>query len=317
MTNEAVKNPVLIVASPPYWHCGRTVRGTMMDFIIALLPAVLMAVYHYGFDALRVMALACATAVVVEAACLKVMQRDIDVDNFNAVLVALLFSFLLPASAPWWMVLFGSALCILLGKMAFGGLGANPIAAPLVGWAALRISWPDFMNVDVSMLSTTLSNPLTQLKYLGLPDVTANLGDMFMGSQLSGLGMAQVAGLLVGGIYLLVRRTIRPQIPLSFLAAVLIVGSIFYGIDSSVYPSPLFHLLAGGTILGAFFLATDLSASPVGCIAQVVYGLLAGTLVVIFRVYSIYPDGVIFAVMMTQLFTPLIDMIRPKPFGAR
>ncbi len=315
MTNEAVKNPVLIVASSPHWHCGRTVRGTMLDFLIALLPAAAFAVYYFGFEALRVMALSCATAVVVEALLLKAMQRDIDVDKFHAVLVGLLFSFLLPAQAPWWLVMIGSTISVALGKMIFGGLGANPIAAPLVGWAALRISWPTFMNPNISMLSSPMENPLTQLKYLGLSDFS--MLDMLLGNQLSGLGMAQVLPLLVGGAYLIIRGNIRPHIPLAFLCGVFLTALIYYGIDSSVYASPVFHVLAGGTVFGAFFLATDHSASPVGCVAMIVYGLLGGAMVIIIRVYGIYPDGVVFAVMLSQLFTPLLDMIRPKPFGAR
>ncbi len=317
MTNEAVKNPVLIVASPPHWHCGRTVRCTMLDFIIALLPAAVMAVICYGLPALRVMALACATAVVVEALCLKLMHRDVDVDNLNAVFIGLLFAFLLPAQAPWWLVVFGVTVSVALGKMAFGGLGANPLAAPLVGWAALRISWPDLMNINVSMLATPLENPLTQLKYLGLSEVSVSHMDMLLGSQLSGLGMAQVLPLLVGGVYLLIRGHIRPHIPLAFLGGVCVTALIYYAIDSSVYASPVFHLLAGGTVFGAFFLATDYSASPVNSMAMIVYGLLGGAMVIIIRVYGIYPDGVVFAVLLSQLFTSLLDMIRPKPFGAR
>lgn len=317
MTNEAARTPVLSVSSPPHWHCGRTVQGVMLDYIIALVPALLLALYHFGFDALRVVSLSCATAIVVEAACLKIMERDVSVDDYSALLIGLLFAFLLPAAAPWWLVMFGAAASVLLGKMAFGGLGANPMCAPLVGWAALRISWPDAMNANVTMLQSPLENPLTQLKYMGLQGVDVGLGDMLMGAQLGNLGSTQVIGLLLGGAFLLARRDIQWQVPVAFLGGVILTALIFWGIDSSVYASPLFHLLAGSTVFGAFFLATDPSSSPVGYASMIVYGLLGGAMVIIIRVYGIYPDGVVFAVLLANLFTPLLDLIKPKPFGAR
>lgn len=317
MTTEAAKNPVLSVSSPPHWHCGRTVQGLMLDFIIALLPALAMAVLHYGLDALRVVALSCVTAVVVEALCFKVMHRDIKVDDYSALLVGLLFAFLLPASAPWWLVIVGAAISVALAKMAFGGLGAYPLCAPLVGWAALRISWPDAMNINVSMLASPLENPLTQLKYMGLSGVDVNLTQMLLGQQLSGLGSAQALGLLAGGVFLLLRRSIRWHIPAGFLGGVVITAAIFWAIDSTVYANPLFHVLAGSTLLGAFFLATDPSSSPVGTVPMLIFGLLAGAMVIIIRVYGIYPDGVVFAVLLANLFSPLLDLIKPKPFGAR
>lgn len=317
MTNESATLPVLNVSSPPHWHCGRTVRSMMLDYIIALVPAAAMAIMHFGLDALQVMALSCTTAVVVEALCLKVMERDVNVDNYNALLIGLLFAFLLPAKAPWWLVIMGATISITLGKMAFGGLGANPICPPLVGWAALRISWPDALNVNVTMLSSPLENPLTQLKFLGLENVTVSNGDMFMGSQLGGLGAIQIVGLLLGAAYLLFRGNIRFHIPLGFLGGVVLTSLIFWGVDSSVYASPIFHLLTGSTILGAFFLATEPASSPNGTIAMLLFGLMAGAMVIIIRVYGIYPDGVPFAILLANLFMPLLEMIKPKPFGAR
>jgi Na+-translocating ferredoxin:NAD+ oxidoreductase subunit D len=317
MEKATAHPPFLHVSSPPFWHSGRTVRGVMTDFIIALVPALAMAIFYYGFEALRVVSLSIATAVVVEALCLLVMERDVSVDNYSAVVTGILFAFLLPAQAPWWIVMTGSAISVGLGKMIFGGLGANPVASPLVGWAALQISWPDAMNINIAMLASPLENPLTQLKYLGLQSVDVSFMEMAIGAQLSGLGSAQVLALLAGGMFLAFRRSIRVHIPLAFLGGVLVASLIFWGIDSSVHPNPLFHILAGSTVFGAFFLATDPPAAPVGKIAMVLYGLLGGTLVVIIRVYGIYPDGVPFAVLLANLTAYLFDLIRPKPFGAR
>jgi Na+-translocating ferredoxin:NAD+ oxidoreductase subunit D len=196
------------------------------------------------------------------------MERDVSVDNYSAVVTGILFAFLLPAQAPWWIVMTGSAISVCLGKMVFGGLGANPVASPLVGWAALQISWPDAMNINIAMLASPLENPLTQLKYLGLQSVDVSFMEMAIGAQLSGLGSAQVLALLAGGIFLAFRRSIRVHIPLAFLGGVLVASLIFWGIDSSVHPNPLFHILAGSTVFGAFFLATDPPAAPVGKISH-------------------------------------------------
>lgn len=307
---------VFTVSSPPHWHNGTTIPGMMLDIIIALMPAAVMAVVSFGMDAARVMALACATAVIAEALCCKAMGRVSSVDDYSALGSGLLFAFLLPASAPWWLVMAGAAATICLGKMVFGGLGGHPLCPPLVGWAVCRISWKASMDIDMSMLRADLFYPLTQLKYLGLGAISRfSYADLFLGRQLGGLGSAQAGALLLGGLYLLARRRIRPDIPLSFLAGVFLLALLYYQSDPAAYAPPLFHVLTGAVMLGAFFLATDCASSPVGHIPMVLYGLLAGALVMIIRVYGVYPDGVPFAILLANLVTPLLDRIRPRPFG--
>lgn len=318
MAKEATASTLYTVAAPPHWHCGRTVTGVMQQYILALVPAAVMAVVYYGLPALRVMALSCATAVVVEALCCRVMDRESSVDDFHAVLTGLLLAFLLPAMAPWWLVVMGAALAIVTGKMLFGGLGGNPLCPTLVGWAILTLSWPTQMDPDAMVLSTMLINPLTQLKYLGLEAAQqVSTTDMLLGRQLGGLGATQVLALLVGAAYLASRGLLRLCIPLAFLAGVLAAGLVYFLLDPSVHPSPVFHLLTGSVVLGAFFLATDPNSSPVNRAAMVAFGLTAGVMTVIIRVYGIYPDGVPFAILFANLFTPMFDLIRPKPFGAR
>ncbi|MEW5773408.1 MAG: RnfABCDGE type electron transport complex subunit D [Thermodesulfobacteriota bacterium] len=318
MANEATAPALYTVAAPPHWHCGRTVTGVMQQYILALLPAAVMAVVYYGLPALRVMALSCATAVAVEAACCRIMDRESSVDDFHAVLTGLLFAFLLPAAAPWWLVVVGAAVTIVMGKMLFGGLGGNPLCAPLVGWAILALSWKTQMDPDAMVLATTLVNPLTQLKYLGLAAAQkVSLGDMLLGKQLGGLGAVQVLALLAGAAFLAARGLLKLYIPLSFLAGVFLTGLVYYLMDGSVYPNPVFHLLTGSVVLGACFLATDPNSSPVNRAAMVCFGLTCGVMTVIIRVYGMYPDGVPFAILLANLFTPMFDLIRPKPFGAR
>ena len=308
--------PILTVAMPPHIHCGRTIKRYVLDTLLALLPAAILAVAAFGMDALRVMALSCSVAVLAEAACNRMMKREQSVDDYSALLTGLLFAFLLPASAPWWLVAVGAAASIGLGKMIFGGLGGNPLSPPLVGWALCRISWGGFMDTNATMLMSELPAPLQQLKYFGLDSVASfDPASLLLGNQLGGLGAVQVAALLAGGTFLLLRRHIKWEIPGGFIGGLLITALVYRLMDPTAYAPPLFHLLAGGAVFGAFFLATDESSSPIGRIPALIFGILAGAMVIIIRVYGIYPDGVPFAILLANLFTPLLDRIRPKPFG--
>ncbi|BDQ32894.1 RnfABCDGE type electron transport complex subunit D [Pseudodesulfovibrio portus] len=308
--------PMLTVAVPPHIHCGRTIKRYVLETLLALLPASILAVAAFGVDALRVMALSCAVAVLTEAVCNRLMKREPSVDDYSALLTGLLFAFLLPASAPWWLVTIGTVASIALGKMIFGGLGGSPLAAPLVGWALCRISWPGFMDTNATMLMSDLPAPLQQLKYFGL-DAVSSLDpvSLLLGNQLGGLGEVQVAALLAGGAFLLIRGHVRWHIPAGFICGLLATAFIYQLLDPATYAPPLFHLLSGGAVFGAFFLATDESSSPIGTVPALLYGLAAGAMVIIIRVYGIYPDGVPFAILLANLFTPLLDRIRPKPFG--
>ncbi len=314
----APPTPFLIVGAPSHLHCGRTIHSSLRDFLIALMPAAIMAMYTYGMGAARVMALSCATALVVEALCLRAMGRSADLERHSVLLQGLLLAFLLPANAPWWLVVLGITLSILLGRMIFGGLGCSPVCAPVVGWAILSISWKLYMDIDAAMLNIPLLNPLTQLKYFGVWKIAdISYFDLLTGRQLGALGASQVGALLIGGLYLLALGVIRWYLPGGFLLGVLLAAGIFYAVDSTVYAPPLFHVFTGSVMFGAFFLVTDPSSTPVGQAAMLLFGLLAGSLVVIIRVYGIYPDGVPFAILLANMTTPLLDMIRPKPFGAR
>lgn len=315
MSDIAVR---LTVSPPPHWRSGRTVQRMMMHHLLALLPATVMGIVHFGFDAARVMALSGAVAVLTEAACQKLMDRDIDVDNFTALYAGLLFAFLLPATAAWWVTAMGAATTIVLGRTVFGGFGSNPVCAPLVAWAVCRLSWPAATDIDLNMAHSLLNYPLDQLKHFG-PEALAqfNYTDLLLGNQLGGLGASQVLALLAGGVYLLATGWIRAYIPAAFLVGVAGLSGVFWMVDPGAYADPAFHLLTGSTIFAAFFLATDTASSPVGKLPQILFGLIAGMMVITIRIYGVYPDGVPFAIMVANLLTPLLDRVRPKPFGGR
>ncbi len=306
----------LTVSAPPHVRRPMTMTRMTQETLFALLPAASMAASWFGLDAVRVMALSCAVAVATEALCCKAMGRRVSVDDYTAMVTGLLFAFLLPASAPWWLVAFGAAVSISLGKMAFGGLGCNPLCAPLAGWALCSLSWPQAMDVDIAMLGSELYYPLSELKYYGLEAVDHfTWSGLLTGAQLGGLGATQTAGLLAGAAWLLARRIIRWHIPSGFLLGTASAAFVFAAAYPQEQVGPLFHLLTGSVILGAFFLATDYGSSPVGRLAMFVYGLLAGAMVMVIRVYGVYPDGVVYAILLANLFTPLLDRLQPKPFG--
>jgi electron transport complex protein RnfD len=304
------------VSSPPSLHNGRTYTGLMWETLLALTPAAVMAVYFYGMDAARVIGLSCSAAVAVEHLGLRLSKLPGTIHDANSLLIGLIFSFLLPASAPWWLVLIGAALCIVMGKLIFGGVGGNPLHPALVGWAACTISWPARMNPDIAVLNTPLVSPLFELKYYGAASV-ANMGwhSLLFEGQLGGLGATQPLALLLGGLYLILRGRLRLPIPLGVLTGVLLASSLFWLADPDAFAPPHFHLLAGATIFAAFFLAPEQASSPSGPWAMPLWSVFAGMLIVIIRTCGVYTDGTAFAILLAELTTPLFDRIRPKAFG--
>lgn len=318
MASQDISKKIYSVATAPLWHSGRTLQKNMLQTLLALLPVIAMAVYRYGYDAVEVMAWAGLTAVVTEALVQKIMKQAPSSDDFSALVDGLLFAFLLPATAPVWMVVIGSAIMIILGRMVFGGYGGSPICAPALGWAVLAISWPDFMDLNGMLLKWDLIEPLSELKYFGLDAISSVTPmSLLLGENLGALGASQALMVLVGGVYLLSRGVVRWFIPVSFLAGVIVTGLVYNLIDPQLYASPLFHLLSGSTLLAAFFLMPYPSSSPAWRLPMLLFGFFGGVMVIIIRTYGVYPDGVPFAILLANLCTPLFDLIQPKPFGGR
>ncbi|XPV77217.1 MAG: RnfABCDGE type electron transport complex subunit D [Desulfovibrio sp.] len=308
------------VGPPPHWRSHRTVSLLMLESCMAFIPILLFLVVMHGIEGLRVPALAAAVAVITEVAVLRLQNRMVNVENLTALHAGLLFGFMLPISAPWWMVALGAVLTITMGRAVFGGFGSNPLCAPLVAWAMLKVSWPGLMDIDSSMPYSLLADPLAQLKAFGLSAVATydswdGYGQLLLGQQLGAAGTACGLAVLAGGVFLVVRGWVRPPIPVGFLIGVFLTAEIYHLINPEVYASGVFHLLTGSVLFGAFFLAPDYASSPVGRVPSLIFGLVAGWLVVIIRIYGVFPDGVAFAILLANLLSPLLDLIRPKPFG--
>jgi electron transport complex protein RnfD len=309
-----------IVSHAPFWHYGSNINERSYHTMLAALPAVMLGIYYYGFPALAVVALSISTAVFWEMAFSAVTKRTNTVGDGNAALIGLLLAMLLPATTPWWVVLTGTFLAIVISKQIFGGIGGNSFNPVVLAIAILAISWKDILDVDSALvnydLGFTMFHPLVALKAFGTSAVSDfTIGDLLLGRQVGGLGSTFGLGLIIGGIYLILRGFIRWEITVSFLAGILVSATLFHLTDPARFGGPLFHLLTGYTLIGAFFLATEDSSSPVNFIPMLIYGAAGGILTVTIRNIGVYADGVVYAILVINLVSPLVDKIRPKALG--
>ena len=305
----------LRVSYPPFVRRPETVTFLHFNILLALLPALGFGYTVYGLDALRVAALSMGSAVLFEAGIRRLFGRQESGHDLSALVNGLLLAFLLPAGAPAWLVLMGSFIMILVGKQIFGGLGFHPLNPALIGWAVLRLSWPDYLDYNLMLIhfepGFSLQDPLVLHKLGGTASVAAfSLHDLFLGKQAGGVGSSSVVWLLMGGGYLLVRRVISWRIPFSFLTGLFVCAALFHAMSPEKFASPIFQLLAGSGCFAAFFLATDFSSSPNAPKGRLLFGFLGGMMTMVFRAWSVYPDGTVFALLILSLFTPFFDRLR-------
>jgi H+/Na+-translocating ferredoxin:NAD+ oxidoreductase subunit D len=314
-----MKSDHLVVSPGPHLHGGARISGIYYQFLLALLPAVIFGISHYGFDALDVIGLSMATAMISEMLMQKLLRKPVTIADGSAAVSGLLLALILPAHSPAYIVVVASSLGIIIGKQCFGGLGANPLNPALVGWAIVRITkpWAGFLDFDLILVNTDpgfpIEYPLSVLRVMGPAALdNFNMWELFLGRQTGGIGGAEIAALLAGGIYLVLAGKIRWQIPLFFLLGIVIAASMFHIANKEQFVGPMFHILTGNVIIGAFFLSTDFSSSPVNRWGMIIYGLCCGFLTIILRTWSTYLDGVVFACLLMSLFVPLLDKIKSK-----
>ncbi|RJQ65374.1 MAG: RnfABCDGE type electron transport complex subunit D [Desulfobacteraceae bacterium] len=310
----------LVVSHAPFWHIGSAVPARNYNIIIAAIPAVLMGMVIFGVPALAVLSMSVASAIIWELLVAKASKRPNTVGDANAALIGLLFAMLLPASVPWWLVVTGTFLAIVIGKQIFGGIGANPFNPAVLSYAILSLAWRSYFDFDAQYvhfeIDYTPFYPLLAAKAFGTSAVeNIPLLDLFVGKQLGGLGSTSGLALTLGGIYLIARGLVRWEIPLAFIAGLFVTAGLFHLAAPETYAGPLFHLLTGFSLIGAFFLATEDSSSPVNLIPMLIYGAVGGVMTMLIRNIGAYPEGVIYALLLINLMNPLIDKIRPKAIG--
>ncbi|MBU4345016.1 MAG: RnfABCDGE type electron transport complex subunit D [Desulfobacteraceae bacterium] len=318
--NNTVDIKKFIVSHAPFWHDGSRISIRNYNIALAALPAILLGIIYYGMPAVGVVALSISSAIIWEFVFCRIAKRPVTIGDGSAAIIGMLFGMLLPATAPWWFIIIGTFVAIIIGKQIFGGIGANPFNPVAVAVAILMLSWKNVFDFNEALMNYDFNfamiYPLAALKHFGVSAVDSfSMGDLLMGKQSGGMGSTFGLGLIAGGIYLIIRGIIRWEISISFLAGIIITALIFNLTDSARYAGPAVHLFAGYTLIGAFFLATEDSSSPVNFIPMLIYGAGAGFLTVLIRNIGIYVDGVIFAILIMNLVNPLIDKIRPKAIG--
>ena len=315
-----MKQGSLIVSTGPHWHSGARLTDASRMMLLALVPATAAGIARYGIDAVGIIGLAMGSAMGAEALWQKLLRRPVTIADGSAALSGLLLALLLPANLPASMVVLATVLGIIIGKQCFGGLGANPLNPALVGYAILRITapWSGHLDFDLMLViydtGFTKEYPEAVFKALGAAGLSEfRFWDLFLGKQTGGVGSSQVAWLLIGGLFLVLRGTIRWLIPVGFLAGVTVASAALNAVDADAYAGPLFNLITGNVMFGAFFLATDHSSSPVSRWGLLVFGLGCGLLTAAFRAWSTYGDGVVFAILLMSIFVPLLDKLRARP----
>ena len=318
-----MKQQLLTVSAPPFWHSWHGVGRTSSLTIAALLPAVVAGIVHYGVGALAVLSLSVGVSMLTEALMQKILGRPVMLRDGTAALTGLLFAMLLPAGVPWWLVVVGAAAAMVL-KQLYGGLGAFPFNAAIVAWLIMRISWAAFLNPERSLVDFGAAfhglSPLTKMRggYENLVSLE-NLGNIMMGNVTGVIGSAGLL-LVIGGLVLALIGVIKWRVSIGYVVGavvgVLLLGDGIFPASPHASISPVVYLFAAPFALGAFFLAPDSPSSPSRPLAMWIFGLGAGFLSVLVLVRSDYFDaGVPFGILLMSLTCPLLDKIRPRALG--
>ncbi len=323
------------VSGSPHIHGDESTKKIMYGVVIAMVPAVLVSVYFFGIDAIRVLLISVIACLLFEWAIQKYLIKGTNtITDGSALVTAILLALNLPSSLPTWMVIIGALVAIGMAKMSFGGLGKNIFNPALVARVFLLVSFPVEMTSwpKPTPISKGIADVITGPTPLGIvkeglgadktmselaPELP-NYSQLFVGNMGGSLGEISAIALILGGIYMLWKKIITWHIPVSMLGTVAIFSGIFWGFDPEHYADPVFQLLTGGMLLGAIFMATDMVSSPMTKGGQLIYGFGIGLLTILIRMWGAYPEGVSFAILIMNAAVPLIDKgFKPRRFGAK
>lgn len=308
----------LIVSYSPHLHTKESAERIMWLVFISLMPAGIAGILILGIHALWVIFLGVISAVGTEAILQFLTKRKITVLDGSAALTGLLLAYNLPSNASWWLPVIGSFFAISIGKQVFGGLGQNIFNPALVGRVFLMASWPKHMTTfsqplakGISLIKSfncdtvTAATPLTLIKE-AKPITNISYMDLFLGKHGGCIGEVCILALLVGALFLLLKKYISWYIPITYIATTALLTWVF-GRSGLFSGDWLFHILSGGLVLGAFFMATDYVTSPLTRKGQCIFGICCGILTVVIRLWGGYPEGVSYAILIMNAATPIID----------
>ncbi|ADD68678.1 electron transport complex, RnfABCDGE type, D subunit [Denitrovibrio acetiphilus DSM 12809] len=323
----------LLVTFSPHDRDPMTTNVVMMLVVAALMPSVIGSIYYYGHYAVKGYLVTIFFCIAFEYLFDKISHRKTQIKDNSALLTGVLLAMNMPAGAPWWLMLIGSFVAIVISKAVYGGLGQNPFNPALVGRVFLLIAWPAEMTAwivpqtvknglvfDAVSTATPLGSMKADLLSQGhvVAGNIAPLTNQLIGNVSGSLGGDSALLVLIGGLVLLQQRIISWHIPVSFIGTVFVLTGIYWGIAPEMTINPLMHVVSGGVMLGAFFMATDYVTSPMSKRAQLIFGFGCGLITVVIRLFGSYPEGVGFAILIMNAFVPLLDnYMRPKSFGEK
>jgi len=327
---------LLTVSGSPHIHDHQNVKSIMYGVVVAMIPAIFVSVYFFGVDAARVILVSVAACLLFEWAIQKyLIKGPVTINDGSALVTGVLLAFNVPSNLPVWMIVIGALVSIGIAKMSFGGLGKNPFNPALIGRVFLLISFPVQMTswpIPKALFGTTVTDAITGPTTLGIlkeglragktvqelmvsPDFPGYMHDL-MGLQGGSLGEISAIALLLGAAYMFYRKIITWHIPVAYIGSAVVFSGILWLVDPTHFIDPVMHMLAGGMILGVFYMATDMVSSPMAPKGQIIFGIGAGLLTITIRVWGAYPEGVSFAILIMNAFTPLINKaFKPKRFG--
>ena len=324
---------LLNVSPSPHTHGKESTQKLMLNVVVALIPAFITSIFYFGIGAIIVKATSVASCLLFEYLIQRfILKKPISITDGSALVTGILLAFNLPSNIPVLTIITGSFIAIAVAKMTFGGLGNNPFNPALVGRVFMLISFPVQMTTwplpkgfgtgyaDAVTGATPLAIIKEGLKngesLSSLMDQIPTPAQMFLGNIGGSIGEVAAVALLIGFVYLLIRKVITWHIPVSVIGSMAIFTTILWLVNPERNANPMFHILAGGVLLGAIFMATDYVTSPMVPKAMLIYGCGIGIITVIIRVYGAYPEGVSFAILIMNAFVPLMNAyIKPKRFG--
>lgn len=311
----------LIVSPSPHFFTRNNTTNIMFDVILATLPALCMSVLVFSVRALLVVAVSVVSCVVFEYLIRKLMKRPNTVGDLSAVVTGILLAFNMPPTIPLWIVVLGSFFAIVIVKQLFGGIGQNFANPAIAARIMLFMSFGTRMTTWLEPFSWRYGIELVA-KATPLVDISkANTWDLFWGNVPGCLGEVSALALLIGGIYLVIRKVIHPGVPVMFIGTVFVLSWLLGPVMSGNpldFVTPLNQILAGGLFLGAIFMATDYATTPPTIRGKLIFAFGCGLITVLIRQFGAYPEGVSFAILLMNLLTPLIDRVtQVRPFGVR
>jgi len=328
------------ISCSPHISERLSTRSVMIDVIIGLAPAMAAAGYYFRIRALILICTCVISSVATEWLCNVIRKKPSSLGDFSAVVTGIILALSLPPKLPVWTAVVGSVFAVAIGKMVFGGLGANIFNPAMVGrtfltasFGVLMTSWTVPATMDAAMPAIAQEN-IVHVKTQATPLAWSKLAiknslgaDIYSEAQFKAtftgevggcLGETSVIALLVGGLYLLIRRTINFHIPLAVLVSAFVFATIAYWKDSYAYVQPFFHLCSGGLLLCAFFIATDPVTAPLTRRGMWIFGIGVGTITMLIRIVGEYPEGVMFSILLMNAVTPLIDRLCKRiPMGGK